>query len=210
MDNKNITNRLSRIYEGRQLDSDEEFLFLCWCRDALELGLLNSVGGDYTFKLSDRVSETFEAPTKRNPDKKIDKFLLHPHVYTTDFVLGMVECLDKHGNRDILLNRLLKDKWHPYYIDDVCYCFVDVKGGFLGARHGSSSDVSFPINRKWVYQKYRCFINKAQISPKRGLFTQTWVPDEGFVTAKGNPSKRYRKCKTFKEMKEKYAAEIVR
>jgi hypothetical protein len=54
--------------------------------------------------------------------------------------------------------------------------YIDVKGGFLGKNN--SSGITFPINQKWVLDKYGIFINKTVITyEKKGLFFKTYVPD---------------------------------
>ena len=189
--------RLAKQWDGFPLDSDEEYLFMCWYEEAMSLGLVGNLVVQPSFILTPRQSITVKCPTKKNPDKTKDKFLFHPHNYKADFSFEVVVESDSAGNTVPKINRLCGPKGKPLihqYVGDRHICVVDIKGGWANHRSRNSSDVTFPINQKLVYNKYNIYVNKAVINNKKGLFKDFWAPDEAFITPKGNPSKVYRTC----------------
>jgi len=53
---------------------------------------------------------------------------------------------------------------------------IDVKGEFVGKNN--SSGITFPVNQKWVMDKYGVYVHKVVISfAKKGLFYRTFVPE---------------------------------
>lgn len=201
-----LRDRKNRMFDGMPLDSDEEYLFLCWCTEAEELGLIGKPFRSPSFPLSDRASYKLKAPTARNPDRTSDVFLMHPHSYQADFVFTVSSVTDRHGNEipelDLLCSKntgKLHAVRYDGLSDDCLLCFTDVKGGFAGNRSRNTSDITFPVNQKWVYSRYGVFVNKVVIAPKKGLFSMYWAPEEAFRTVKGNPSKVYRACARFSD-----------
>ena len=128
-----------------------------------------------SFLLSDRqtVKVTKQLKTKT---KIIDKFLLHPHRYTPDFVFYKLDPLDQfdHGLTDCKKGII----------------FVDVKGVFSGGRNNNSS-ITFPISQKWVYDKYGVYVNK--VVPEK-FFKKTFVPKSVAYGKRGQLLKRWSGC----------------
>jgi len=143
-----------------QFDSREELLFYRWCKEAKNGGYINDFCyHPKPFILSERVTIRTQKQMKAKI-KTVDRFLLHPHEYTPDFVIEPTLKLGefKHG-LEALENQF----------------YIDVNGGFnLYNNHRE-----FSINQKWVYEKYGIFINK--VEPKK-FFAKTWKP--------GNPPKK--------------------
>ena len=192
--------RLDRSWNNIQLDSDEEYLFLCWYEEAEELGLVSNLIRQPEYELSGRVSETRRFPSKKNPDRTVDRFLLHPHSYKADFLFDVKVEDDGRGNMIPSVSRVCDVRYQdgliPYKgADDTYACVVDIKGGFANHRSRNSSDVTFPVNQKWVYDKYGILVNKVVISPRNGFFSRYWAPECAFTTAKGRPSIVYRSCR---------------
>jgi len=138
-----------------QFDSHEELVFYRWCKEAEMAGYLERF--EYhpkPLKLSGRIVRRTQKILKAKI-KTIDKFLLHPHEYTLDFVLYPTVLFErfKHGLVE--------------FVDNVYY--IDVKGGFnLYNNHRD-----FSINQKWVYEKFGIYVNK--VEPKK-FFAKTWTP----------------------------------
>lgn len=200
-----MRNRAKKEWDNFLIDSDEEYLFLCWFEEAESLGLVGNLTIQPSFLLTPRQSVQVPAPTKRNPDKMKDQFLFHPHNYKADFSFDVV----LHSGKDNIFSPLL-NKFGSNKKDDIRYgyeeerptCIVDIKGGWANHRSRNSSDVTFPLNQKFVYDKYGVYVNKVVISPGKGFFKNFWAPDEAFVTEKGNPSIRYKGCCRFDYIKE--------
>ena len=199
-----MRDREKKIWDDQPLDSDEEYLFLCWYEEAESLGLVGNLVRQPEFELSPRQSVEIYAPTKRNPGKMKEKFLFHPHSYKADFSFEVLMGVDPKGNNVPALNKLATDpnKGLRHAVVDGRYvCVVDIKGGFANHRSRNSSDVTFPLNQKWVYHRYKIYVNKLEITPKKGFFRNFWAPDEAFITAKGNDSIRYKSCCRFSDVK---------
>ena len=108
--------------------------------------------------------------------KTIDKFLLHPHKYTPDFVFYKLDPLDQFNHGLIDCKKKI--------------VFVDVKGSFFGGRNNNSS-ITFPISQKWVYDKYEIYINK--VVPDK-FFKKTFVPKSVAYGKRGQLLKRWKDC----------------
>lgn len=177
-----------------EADSREERLFLAWAEEAKAEGFVREIQFRPAFSLSPRVAVMVPAPVPRNPNRVKEKFLLHPHEYTADFLL-VLEPSPLGGSA---LDVATGCKRPLYYNKGfgLLYAYVDVKGGFACHRSRNSTDVTFPVNQKWVYDKYKILINKAVVAPgKSCFFKEYWAPAEAFVTDKGNPSIVYRECR---------------
>lgn len=140
-------------------DSPEERWFHAWCLEAKKQGMIN----DFTyhpkpFVLSDKVVVQVEKKLKTKT-KIVDKFLLHPHTYKPDFRLDIS---DEFGED-------LKKKLRLYYKG---LCYIDVKPKFAGIHNNSS--VTFPITRKWLWEKHNIFVN---VAVPETWFKHTFVPD---------------------------------
>jgi len=167
-------------YKGVEYDSQEEIEIAMWIEEAIEAGLImpKVVYQPEAYKLSARKHcyETIELKTKT---KIVEKFLLHPHVYTPDFQLTITDLGKAHLGKIFM--------YHDNHI------VVDVKGAF----NQNGGDREFSINQKWVYEKYGVFVNK--VIPEK-LFKSTWVPDGARLTSKTRQiKKKYAKCKTIEE-----------
>lgn len=155
-------------------DSQEEACFASWLLCMKKMGLVTDiVYQPFSFLLSPRQSKEVIKQLKTKT-KIVDKFLLHPHKYTADFrFTGTGEYLeDMEADKD------------GYY-------WVDVKGSFAGGLRNSSA-ITFPINRKWVYEKYGVFVNK--VIPEK-LFKKTFIPRDIAYGKSGKLLKKWSKCK---------------
>ncbi len=128
-----------------------------------------------SFMLSPRQS-TKVIKQLKTKTKEIDRFLLHPHVYTADFKFVGSPDFDKIDHEML--------SYDGYY-------YVDVKGSFAGGFRNSSA-ITFPINRKWVYEKYGIFVNK--VIPEK-LFKKTFIPRDLAYGKMGNLLKKWANCK---------------
>jgi len=196
--------REDRTWNGVPLDSDEEYLFLSWYEEAERLGLVSDITRQPEFKLSDK-AVTIEHKVNSRGIKAVEKFLLHPHTYRADFSFTVAVEKNEAGDMVMLLDKFITRRAARLIYSvfkNKPVCFVDVKGGWSNHRSRNSSDVTFPVNQKWVYAKYGIFVNKVVISPGKGSFFKNyWAPDEAFRTVKGNPSKVYRACARFDDVK---------
>jgi hypothetical protein len=188
-----MRDRANRVYNGVQLDSEEEFFFRCWLDEAIALGYVYDLSETVeSFTLSERFAEMVPNPGPRSPDRMKEWFLCHAHEYTPDFKFKLKQ--DEYGRP--LINKLMKRQEHKLFVSHDGFCYVDVKGGYTGrGRGGSSSDITFPLNQKWTYLLHEIYTNKVVVCKNKGLFWETWAPDEVFVTEKGNPSGVYKKHK---------------
>ena len=173
--NKRRTLEAEDTVHGRtlQVDSQEEADFLLWLNEATRLGLV--VDFEYQpkpFKLSNPVHYV-DAISGRN------RSLFREHVYTADFLL-MVD-----SERNPALAAELRKPDPMKSSGTVGAYYIDVKGGFLA--NGSAR--SFPINQKWVYEKFHVYVHK--LVPK-DFFKKFGVVESLLWTQKTHrPSKKY-------------------
>mgnify|MGYP003673231716 CR=1 FL=1 len=157
-------------------DSHEEYCFSVWLKRLRKMGLVSDiVYQPPSFMLSPRQS-TKVVKQLKTKSKEIDRFLLHPHIYTADFKFKGSKSFSKIDHEML--------KHDGYY-------YVDVKGSFAGGFRNSSA-ITFPINRKWVYEKYGIFVNK--VIPEK-LFKKTFIPRDIAYGKSGKLLKKWSKCK---------------
>ena len=157
-------------FDGIEFDSQEELDFFWWCQEAQTHGFIERF--DYhpeSYKLSARASVKVLKEMKTKT-KEVDKFLLHPHEYTPDFI---IYATDRFG----VLNHKL------FSLDNLTF-YIDVKGGFSIY----NNEREFSLNQKWIWQAYGIFINK--LVPK-AFFKQNFCPGRAAVTKTGKPRKHY-------------------
>jgi len=177
------------MWDGLILDSEEEYLFLCWCKEATELGYLQLISWQPQYCLSEK--RTRGVLGKKGRVKNMH--LMAKHNYTGDVILKLLKD-PEDANGFSMLNRLIGShsatKGALITSPSDCVAVIDVKGGF-GAQ---GSDAKFSVNQKWVYSKYGVYVNKVKIMTD-GFFTKYWRPDEAKYTAKGNLWAKYKGCR---------------
>ena len=141
-------------------DSQEERDFINFCCEAAELSIINDF--EYqpcTFQLAD--------PVKYIDINGKERSLFQKHVYSPDFLI----VFDKS-------NKILEKEFKTQYSDLSCQhisAYIDVKGTF------QRNYRSFTTDRKWVWQKFRIFIN--EVIPVK-FFQIAGVPQKSRLTEK--------------------------
>ncbi len=160
----------------RELSSPEEFWFEEWLKEAKNIGLVSDYSRDVeSLVLSEKTTYPVEVKLKTKT-KIVEKHLLHPHTYKPDFFVKFTKLLDKFHHKLILSNRRSSD----YLL------LIDIKGMFTGRRN--SSNYTFPLNQKWVYDKYGIYINK--IVPVK-FFKFFWCPESIRIGKRGKELKTW-------------------
>lgn len=167
-----------------EFDSENEIVFYEWLNEAIQYGFVEKF--EYhpkSFKLFDGATYTYEKTTVLKTKTKIEQLersLLQPHVYTCDFLITPTAAFKtlNSGIPDHILD-------NPFH--------VDTKGGF-----SKRADlVTFPIDQKWVYEKYGVFVVK--IVPEK-LFLKTWVPEYArYTKVRKEIIAKYTNAKTIKQ-----------
>jgi hypothetical protein len=168
------------IHDSIEFKSYEELDFYFWCVEAKNYQIISDFKYNAeTYLLSPKQTLSVEKKLKTKTNI-VDKHLFHEHVYTPDFHIfkgkrwNVLE--DKHGLLAL----------HGYNNEFI----IDTKGTFQ--KHDGSR--SFSINQKWMYEKYRIYINK--IIPEK-FFKLTWLPESCRLTQKTKQiKKKYAKCQT--------------
>ena len=138
-------------------DSTEEYLFALWLQSASEFV--------YVAHYHPPSFELFKG-----------KMGLRDHVYTADW-----RVLWRENARGLYFlleeDKVPKKRSHESTVPFIGNpTYIDIKGGFVGKNN--SSGITFPLNQKWIMDKYGVFVNKTVISyEKKGLFFKTYVPD---------------------------------
>lgn len=145
----------------------EELYFSYYLDELIEHKLITSYSyEEETFELLEDVKYAYRKYTQLKTKVKkqtIVKSLLKPCTYTPDFVIIADKPLE--GFFNIIAN-------NPIFIStDDLKCYVDVKGLFAGRTN--STQYTFPLKQKWMYQKYGIYTNK--VVPEK-LFAKTFTP----------------------------------
>lgn len=171
------------------LDSQEEWCMFNWIKEMKERGLLT----DYIYQpehydLSPRYEYTpYPVKTDKNGEFK-KKFLMHPHIYTADFIL-------RFDARNLQLMAYLSQAF-KLRLDDVkdneLTLVVDVKGTFMSNDGGRS----FSINQKLMMAVHNIYVNK--FVPKVA-FKKLGVPKRCTTTMKSGKASKVFKGMNFME-----------
>ena len=148
----------------------EETYFSYYLDELLEHGIIDSYTyEEITFGLSSDIKYSYTKVTELKTKTKyedITKSLLKPCTYTPDFIievskaiLGFIGVIDTLGKQPLVVS------------GENPKCYVDVKGMFAGRTN--STQYTFPLKQKWMYQKYGIYTNK--VIPYK-LFAQTFTP----------------------------------
>jgi hypothetical protein len=176
-------NSKSKIeYDGINFDSNEELEFYHWCIEAKRYKIISDFKYNCeTYQLSPKQT-TVEIKQLKTKSKEVTKHLFHEHVYSPDFHLFK-------GERWGVLDKNTLLSLHGYNNEFV----IDIKGSFQ--LHDGSR--SFSINQKWMFDKYRIYINK--VIPEK-FFKLTWLPEKcKFSPKKKQIRKKYEGIPTIAE-----------
>lgn len=181
------------INEFEYFESKEEVYFYWWLKELEKRKLIYSI--EYQpkpFQLSDKVFITWGKQLKTKVKKQSTLFL-DEKTYTADFLFYWNEkllnklfmCFDdtiyqSYKNFPFIAN---KSKKNGQY-----FSVVDIKGTF--DEHNMQR--IFSIDQKWIFQKYRIYVqkiithpmvtDKGKIIPATALFPNTFIPERFILT----------------------------
>lgn len=157
----------------KEYRNNEEIFFSYYLDELKENGLItNYTYEEDTFELSPKIEFTYKKKTHlktKIKEEDLKKTLLREHVYTPDFkIFPTALGVDKN-----IFNYRYYD--FPIFIisnetDNVIH-WVDIKGEFAGKTN--STQYTFPLNQKWMYQQYGIYVQKVK---PFDLFKQTFTP----------------------------------
>jgi hypothetical protein len=157
-------------------DSQEELYFSWYLEELANKNVI--VKWDYhpkPFILSDRIIHTYSKKLKTKSIIK-DSVILNDHKYQADFLIHW----NPEWNGLIFMN-LDEDLYNRDFVfiaqGNNNFSVVDVKGTFSGPHNNSA--VTFPLDQKWVYQKYGIYVQK--IMPSY-LFKESFTPIRYLLT----------------------------
>jgi hypothetical protein len=175
--------------------SKEELYFSWWIQELIDRNIITSIKYQpKSFILSESVPiQWIEVLKSKTKQKNIT--LLSEHIYTADFLISwnikvknkIFVCLE-----DLISN----PKEFPFIAqknkENNYFSVIDVKGTFVGKNN--STGITFPLNKKWVFQKYGIYIQKVipnpsinkegKMIPVSALFNKTFVPVRFLATDK--------------------------
>ena len=164
--------------------SEEEWMFSHYIEELHAHGWIKSY--EYqpqSFELCPRVHRHVfvKRPKSVNPEYLI---MVRPHVYTPDWRIIWSEDADgiftwspgktywpKFREHN-------ENRWEEYlpFMCENLESFIDVKAPFL--TRTKSSDITFPLNQKWVLDKHGKYVQKCVVSVrKEGIFHRTFSPE---------------------------------
>lgn len=167
-----------------EYDSDEERYFSWFLKELAEKGVI--IKWDYhpkPFILSDRIIHDYCKKLKTKSIIK-DSVILNDHKYQADFII--------HWNfqwNGLIFMNLDEDLYNKDFIfiaqRDTNFSVIDVKGAFSGPHNNSA--ITFPLDQKWVYQKYNIYVQK--IIPVN-LFKESFTPLKFLLTNKSGHARK--------------------
>jgi hypothetical protein len=183
-------------------DSKEEWMFDLWIKELQSVGLINhSVYHPKPFLLSEKVNLTFEFQMATKTKLK-DINLIADHDYQADWIIYWSEkAVSIMFAGRFPLTQSPKD--FPFFSQwsakrNLFYTVIDIKGSFSGPHNNSA--ITFPLNQKWVYQKYRIYVQKivlipritktGKLIPSNTLFAKTFLPRRMITTDTSGESRK--------------------
>lgn len=169
-------------------DSDEERFFIDWLEELILFGFVKHYYRPKSYLLSSNSTYELHIPakSKRGTDKTVERKLLAEHLYTPDFKITWTE--KAYGIFHEPITEKQKNKDCPFFshynhFDNSYYSIVEVKPVF----DRNNMTRLFVINQKWVYERYKIFVNLVKIPT---FFKTTFVPQKYlFTDKKGQPRK---------------------
>lgn len=169
-------------------DSKEEWYFSLWLSELESAGLVHhSSYHPKPFILSEKIVVPFEKQlaTKTRLEHA---HLAAEHKYQADWIIYWTEkALGVMFAGRFPFTKSPND--FPFFAQwsskkNLFYTVIDVKGSFTGPHNNSA--VTFPLNQKWTYQRYKIFVQKkiliprvtkkGKLTPTDALFIDTFLP----------------------------------
>lgn len=184
-------------------DSVEEEIFVEWLKELQEAGFVLNYKyfrKHEGFCLSNEVQHNW---IKNRNNKSISEIqvLLQSHYYTPDFYIIWAEKAYGYFIDYFTLNNeekidksliIAQSNNNSTLIPQGIISIVDTKGSFQ--RHGGLTE--FRINQKWIYDKYKLFVNMVKVPE---IFEKTFIPKSYLKTKTGKDRKINFKFKLLEE-----------
>lgn len=171
--------------------SDEEWYFSWWIDELIEAGFIESaIYQPYPYLLSPEKTVRVRKPNGVKKGKvsilDIDYKVFNQHVYTADWDIRW--SIGAYGVFVKPIKLLANKDEEAYFVSNFetspAFSVIDVKGSFNGKNNTSAA--TFPLNQKWVYDKYGVYVqkviplyytkNKQGKRIAHGLFADTFTP----------------------------------
>ena len=172
-------------------DSEEEGHFAEYLQELVSIGFIQSWHyHPKPFLLCEKATYQYNEQLKTKTNIK-NGFLLNQHSYQADFLVYWYE--KAHILFYGILNNGDQAMKYPFVANNNgrIWSVIDTKGSFIGPHNNSA--ISFPLDQKWVYQKYGIYVQK--VIPKK-LFESTFTPLAYTKTPTGKDRKINFKVKT--------------
>lgn len=180
------------ICEGIPYESNCELACLHWLLTLKKEGYVLQIERSPSFLLCDPVTNNYAQQLKRG-SKAVQQVITKGHSYTPDFKVWFT---DKAIGKFIWVDGT-SEKWArnlmvAHKADGGWSAYIEVKPDF--DRRGSTSKAVNDM--KWVYQKYRIFVN---LFRPEHVFNVTFTPQEYLKTSKGKVKKLRYKVRSLKQ-----------
>lgn len=163
-------------------DSDEEYYFCHWLEEMKAIGVVISYQHHpKPLPLSGKVIVPhLDKDRKGNPKRK-DVFIMHDHIYEYDYLVLLNPDYEKR------LFSTTDNYWKELPVvanrrkDGRLLWLVEVKPSYM---KDQGSNTRFPLNQKWVWEKYGLYVQKVIPEDMKtektltlGFFSKTFVPN---------------------------------
>lgn len=165
------------VYKEIEYDSLEELGMLQWLFELKAVGYIKSIKRADSYLLSDAYINHYAEKMKRVSSKPMTQTLLHGHSYTPEFEVEW----DKKALDNILWlenQGKMQKTFIAHTVDEKYITYIEVKPAF----DRNNMERLFKLNQKWMFQKYKKFINLVKI---KELFEKTFTPKEYLTTPSG-------------------------
>lgn len=170
-------------YLGVYYESPEEHAFLQWAFELFNNGIIKKIERAISLKLSDPFEISYVQRTVLKTKTKLEdkkEKMLNGHIYTPEFTIIWNENSPLYETFSLSLYKLEKSKGR--LINHLGTSVIEVKPSF----DQNNMTRLFKINQKWVWQKYRIYVNL--VHPQE-LFSSTFTPQDYLKTPTGKDRK---------------------
>jgi len=165
------------IIDREKHDSDEEYWFSLWCRDAADAGILEKWGHHPRPLILSEVAKHTVPKQLKTKIRYDERTLLQGAHYTADHIIKT-----KYTN----------NLWNGLVASPDGLFWIDVKPSFSKFNDAKY----FSLVRKWVYDKHGIYINK--LIPQK-FFAKTFCPEELRFGKSGKELKKWIGCPTLED-----------
>ena len=150
------------MFNVENFDSEEELYTMYFFEELRQAGIIEKIIYQPKPFLLTKPVKYNRIQALKSKTKQVECHLFHKHHYTADFIIHWIkeesdkiltkDLFDENHNHDNYFFAQTSEKSGKYL------SIIDTKGSFAG--RNNTSAVTFPLNQKWLWDKYKAYVQK--------------------------------------------------